>query len=162
MSSDRGRGAALGRGRGNAAVSEMRDAANVRAPRAVGIYSNENRDRVHAQVRETRPALDAALNLDDPDNQEYLDAQDQAWDLAAAILRKEYEALSSSAKEFYEQQERENQANAWRRMRSQGRLIENEASLRQKADDDALIAAGAPVDQFNGNGRGRGGGGRGR
>lgn len=150
-----------GRGRGGTAFSDMRDASQVRGLTALGVYTTEHRDRVHEQVLQETPALRARIDTAAPESDELEAAEDELWTLSTAVMRREYAALPAGSKDYYQRQEKEQQANAWRRLRNNGRLIENEASLAQKAEDDRAMAAGAPKEHFTGYGHGAGRG-RGR
>lgn len=168
-SADRGgtRGGArgVGGGRGGAISapiqSQMRDAGSVRGTGAQYFYINENRARANEQVLSEDAELRNTIDRGEEETEEFYNAEDTLYIRSSEILRKEYDALSAAAKEYYLQQEKESQADAWRRMRKMGRLIENEASLAQKAEDDRMIASGAPANFFDGSSRGRGRG-RGR
>ena len=143
----RGRG---GRGGGGDPIP----AENLGGRTPLSMFSQENRERIHEQIRAEDANLDRRLNNDD-DEDDQCEAEDELWDRGYAQCKKEYETILPSEKQYYEQQALEAKYETWRRFRELGRLIENDESLAQKARDDAMGITG-PI---GGRGRGRGRGG---
>lgn len=143
-------------------MAQERPASFYQGPSVQAMYSRENRDRVHELILQQDPDLKRRVeNYDDEDAQ--CDAEDELWDQAQPVLKKEFEALNSQERQMYEEKQIEAKYNQWRRVRKQGRLIEDEESLAQKAQDDALIAQGFTIDDLiagkAGSGASCGGGG---
>ena len=91
------------------------------------MYSQENRDRIHEQIRAQDAELDRRLRNDDNEDDQ-CEAEEELWDRGFVQIKKEYEALPPSGKQYYEQQALEAKYETWRRFREMGRLIENDES----------------------------------
>ena len=74
---------------------------------------------------------DGPVNEDDA-----LDAEEDVWFEAMEILETELEACSEAEKEEMKQRALEGKYSEWKRLRREGKLIENEESLAQKAQGE--------------------------
>jgi len=130
-----------------------REAAQVRGMSAFNCYAQEHRNDVNEEILSSEPTLRSRIQNDDNESDQ-CEAEDELWDKSYRIMRDRFNALDASSKQQYAEREREEQHRAWSRLRSQGRLIENEESLAQKQQEDALIAMGVtpPSQQLRGRG----------
>ena len=142
-----------GRGRG---YGDPIPAENLVGQSEIGIYFQDNSDRIDAQIRVQHPDLVSRLNGDGEDEYERDVAEAELYDRGFTQSKKEFDSLPASEKKYYEQQALEAKYETWRRFREMGRLIENDESLAQKARDSAMGITG-PIGG-RGRGRGRGGG----
>ncbi len=125
-----------------------RSAATFNGISAFNIYNREHRQRVNDAVLHSDPELRA--RYEDCTNEEaQMNAEDEVYERSMPLLKAEYDSLSASEKAIYERKSLESKHDQWRRARQNGRLIETEESLAQKAADEKLLAQGIPFAQLS-------------
>lgn len=122
----------------------VHEAGNVGGTPPVLIYQQENFIRVMDEVRSANPELARLADGDGTGNFSYaqIDADDELRDLVSARTQADFDKLSQFEREVFRQKSEDAKKDVWRIYRAQNRLIENDESLAQKAEDDRLIAIG--------------------
>ena len=115
---------------------------------AASVYHRTHRERVNEEILANNPDLARRLNNEEDDDLRQI-ASYELFQLSHKMLQEEFENLSESEKAVYQRKSEEDKYNQWRALRREGRLIENEESLAQKAEDDKLIAMGLTPGENN-------------